>query len=122
MRWRLPPRFKAGEGDERPRVERAGGAVLLEGENGIVALHALDAGQATVREEEIVGTFETSPGSSGALVLRSTHEEPLPFPRRNGSIAASTRRSTTGRAGLPKPESRAVVRPRHGAARPSCGC
>jgi GH15 family glucan-1,4-alpha-glucosidase len=83
MRWRLTPRFKAGEGDERPRVERAGGAVLLEGENGIVALHAFDAGQATVRGDEIVGTFETAPGSSGALVLRSTHEEPLPFPRRD---------------------------------------
>jgi GH15 family glucan-1,4-alpha-glucosidase len=83
MRWRLTPRFKAGEGDERPNVERDDGAVLMEGADGIVALHVFDAGAATLEHEEVVGTFETSPGSSGALVVRSTHEEPLPFPRRD---------------------------------------
>jgi GH15 family glucan-1,4-alpha-glucosidase len=83
MRWRLTPRFQAGEGEDRPSVERKEGAVLLEGEEGIVALHLFDAGDATLRDVEIVGGFETSPGSSAALVLRSTHEEPLPFPRRD---------------------------------------
>jgi GH15 family glucan-1,4-alpha-glucosidase len=83
MRWRLTPRFKAGEGDERPNVEHDDGAVLMEGADGIVALHVFDAGAPTLEHEEIVGTFETSPGSSGALVVRSTHEEPLPFPRRD---------------------------------------
>jgi GH15 family glucan-1,4-alpha-glucosidase len=83
IRWRLTPRFKAGEGDERPSYEQRAGAVLAEGEEGIVALHLFDAGTATVREGEISGTFRTSPGSSGALVLRSTHEEPLPVPRRD---------------------------------------
>ena len=81
MRWRVTPRFKAGEGDERPSLEQRNGAVLVEGREGIVALHLFDAGTATLHDEEIVGTFETSPGSSGALVMRSTHEEPLPFPR-----------------------------------------
>ena len=83
MRWRVTLRFKAGEGDERPSVEQRDGAVLLEGREGIVALHLFDAGTAVLGDDEIAGTFETSPGSSGALVIRSTHEEPLPFPRRD---------------------------------------
>jgi GH15 family glucan-1,4-alpha-glucosidase len=83
MRWRLTPRFKAGEGDEQPTVERDDGAVLLEGKDGIVALHLFDVGDAVVGDEEIVGAFTTSPGSASALVIRSTHEEPLPFPRRD---------------------------------------
>ena len=83
MRWRVTPRFKAGEGDEQPSFEQRNGAVLVEGEEGIVALHLFDAGTPTVRDDEITGAFETSPGSSAALVIRSTHEEPLPFPRRD---------------------------------------
>jgi GH15 family glucan-1,4-alpha-glucosidase len=83
MRWRLTPRFKAGEGDEHTRVKRDDGTVLMEGEDGIVALHLFDAGAATVQDDEIAGTFDTSPGSSSALVVRSTHEEPVPFPRRD---------------------------------------
>jgi GH15 family glucan-1,4-alpha-glucosidase len=82
MRWRVTPRFKAGEGDERPSIEQKNGAVLVEGKDGLVALHLFDAGTATVGDHEIVGAFQTSPGSSSALVIRSTHEEPLPFPRR----------------------------------------
>jgi GH15 family glucan-1,4-alpha-glucosidase len=83
MRWRMTPRFRAGEGDEQPSFEQRDGAVLVEGEEGIVALHLFDAGTPAVRDGEIAGRFETSPGSSAALVLRSTHEEPLPFPRRD---------------------------------------
>jgi GH15 family glucan-1,4-alpha-glucosidase len=82
MRWRVTPRFKAGEGNERPSLEHADDAVLMEGEDGIVALHLFDAGTATIRDEEITGAFDVSEGSSAAFVIRSTHEEPLPFPRR----------------------------------------
>ena len=82
MSWRLTPRFKAGEGHEQPSYEERDGAVLVEREDGIVALHLFEAGAATLREGELFGAFQTSPRSSGALVLRSTHEEPLPFPRR----------------------------------------
>src|SRR5205823_8294528 len=57
MRWRLTPRFKAGEGDERPSAEHSNGAVLMEGEEGIVALHLFDAGTADVGDDEIIGTF-----------------------------------------------------------------
>ncbi|HZC28523.1 MAG TPA: trehalase-like domain-containing protein, partial [Gaiellaceae bacterium] len=39
MRWRMTPRFNAGEGDERPRLEQHGDAVLMHGREGIVALH-----------------------------------------------------------------------------------
>jgi GH15 family glucan-1,4-alpha-glucosidase len=83
MRWRLTPRFKAGEGDEEAQLEQRGDAVLMKGEDGIVALHLFDAGTANVSTDEISGAFDaqTSPGS--ALVVRSTHEEPLPFPRRD---------------------------------------
>src|SRR5204863_490643 len=79
MGWRVTPRFKAGEGDERPSFEQRDRAVLVEGEEGIVALHLFDAGTPTVSDGEIAGRLETSPGSSGARVVRSTHEEPLPF-------------------------------------------
>ena len=58
------------------------GAVLVEGEDGIVALHLFEAGTATLHGGEVFGTLQTSPGSSGALVVRSTHEELLPFSRR----------------------------------------
>jgi GH15 family glucan-1,4-alpha-glucosidase len=83
MRWRVTPRFKAGEGDEDARLEHHDGAVLMKGRDGIVALHLFDAGTADVRDGRIAGAFDVQAGSSSALVIRSTHEEPLPFPRRD---------------------------------------
>jgi GH15 family glucan-1,4-alpha-glucosidase len=82
MAWRLQARFQAGEGDDRARIEQHDGAVILKGPEGIVALHLFDAGEARIEDDGVVGAFETTAGSSGALVLRSTHAEPLPFPRR----------------------------------------
>jgi GH15 family glucan-1,4-alpha-glucosidase len=82
MAWRLAARFKAGEGDEQARIEQRDGAVLLNGEDGIVALHVFEAGEPRVDGPDITGSFETRGGSSGALVVRSTHSEPVPFPRR----------------------------------------
>jgi GH15 family glucan-1,4-alpha-glucosidase len=83
MAWRVTPRFKAGEGDEDAKLEPHGGAVLMKGEDGIVALHLFDAGSADIAAGVISGAFDARPGSGSALVLRSTHEEPLPFPRRD---------------------------------------
>jgi GH15 family glucan-1,4-alpha-glucosidase len=83
MSWRVTPRFKAGEGSEQATIERHDGAVLMKGKDGIVALHLFDAGAAAVAETEITGAFDAEEGSASALVIRSTHEEPLPFPRRD---------------------------------------
>jgi GH15 family glucan-1,4-alpha-glucosidase len=105
MRWRVTPRFKAGEGDEQARLEHHGAAVLMKARDGIVALHLFDAGAASISEEEISGSFDAKPGSGSALVIRSTHEEPLPFPRREWIEAridetAETWQSWLGDAGV----------------------
>lgn len=76
MRWRLDPR-------PEDRVEPLDDAVVLRSSGRNVTLNLYDAGRARVGERGAEGAFETSPGSDSLLVLRSTHDEPIPVPRRD---------------------------------------
>jgi GH15 family glucan-1,4-alpha-glucosidase len=81
IRWRIAPRFAAGEQEERPRIERVGEAVAVKGERLVVTVHSFGGGEPVCLEDEIGGTFESSPGSDALLVLRATHDEPIPRAR-----------------------------------------
>ena len=81
LRWRITPRFAAGEQEERPRFERVGGAVAVKGEKLVVTVHSFGGGEPICTEDEIGGSFESSPGSAALIVLRATQDEPIPAAR-----------------------------------------
>jgi GH15 family glucan-1,4-alpha-glucosidase len=83
MHWRITPRFGAGEDEEEVTIAPVREAIAVEGESQIVTVHAFDAGEVQYSRSEISGSFTTSKGSDSCLVLRSTHDEPIPVARRD---------------------------------------
>jgi GH15 family glucan-1,4-alpha-glucosidase len=83
MRWRITPRFGAGENEEELTIEPVRGALVAKAKRRLATLHAFDVGEPGHTDAEIFGAFETTEGSDGVLVLRSTHDEPIPFARRD---------------------------------------
>jgi len=83
MRWCVTPRFGAGEEEEDVAIIRVREAVVAKTPTRYLALHSFDAGEASYTTDHVDGTFETYEGSSSLLVLRSAHDEPIPFPRRD---------------------------------------
>lgn len=83
MRWRVRPRFGAGEDDEETTIEPVRGAIVAKSGSRIVTLHAFDGGTPVLMQDQIEGEFETKKGSEALLVLRSSHEEPIPLARRD---------------------------------------
>jgi GH15 family glucan-1,4-alpha-glucosidase len=84
MRWRITPRFGVGEASgDTSSIERLGEAVRVISRGLSLVVYPFEAGEAHHSESEIVGSFETERGSSGSLVLRATHDEPIPFARRD---------------------------------------
>jgi GH15 family glucan-1,4-alpha-glucosidase len=83
MDWRLTPRLGAGEQDEEFTIAPVRSAFAVKAESRVVTLHAFDAGEVRYTGDEISGSLTTSKGSDSALVLRSTHDEPIPVARRD---------------------------------------
>src|SRR5436189_960541 len=82
MRWRITPRFGAGERPKETTIERLGTAVLAASRPAILALYPFDAGKPHHTDDEITGSFELGTGQRASLVLRATHDEPIPVARR----------------------------------------
>jgi len=82
MRWRIAPRFGAGESAEELSIDRIGTAVRATSRGLSLVVYPFDAGDPHHTEDEIGGSFETDKGSKASLVLRATHDEPIPFARR----------------------------------------
>ncbi len=83
MKWRLTPRFGIGEDEETFTIARVRKAVAALGESLVITLHAFDAGEVEFDDSEIRGVFSTGEGSDSVLVMRSTHNEPIPVARRD---------------------------------------
>ena len=82
MRWRITPRFGAGEGPKKTTIERLGTAVLATSRPAMLAVYPFDAGEPYHTDDEITGSFELGTGERASLVLRATHDEPIPVARR----------------------------------------
>jgi GH15 family glucan-1,4-alpha-glucosidase len=82
MRWRITPRFGAGEKPKETTIERFGKAVLTTSKSAVLALHAFDAGEPHHTDDEITGSFELGARDRVSLVLRASHDEPIPVARR----------------------------------------
>jgi GH15 family glucan-1,4-alpha-glucosidase len=82
MRWRITPRFGVGEEAGETAIELLGEAVRATSRGLSLVVYPFDAGDPHHTESEIGASFETERGSSGLLVLRATHDEPIPFARR----------------------------------------
>src|SRR5437764_242375 len=83
MRWRITPRLGVGEEPAEMSIERLDGAVRATSRGLSLVLYPFDTGEPQHTESELTGSFETEKGSSGSLVLRATHDEPIPFARRD---------------------------------------
>jgi len=83
MRWRITPWFGVGEEAADTSIERLDGAVQATSRGLSLVVYPFDAGEPHHTESEITASFETRKGSSGSLVLRATHDEPIPFARRD---------------------------------------
>jgi GH15 family glucan-1,4-alpha-glucosidase len=83
MRWRITPRYGAGEAPEELSIDRLGAAVRATSRGLSLVVYPFEAGDPHHTDDEISGTFETENGSSASLVLRATHDEPIPFARRD---------------------------------------
>ena len=82
MRWRITPRFGAGEKPKQMTIERLGEAVLTVSTPAVLALHPFDAGDPHHTDDEITGGFALGAGERVSLVLRASHDEPIPVARR----------------------------------------
>ncbi len=83
MRWRLRPRFGAGELDEKQTIDHIGDAIRASAGGRSLVVHAFDAGEPEYSADEIFGYFDATAGAHGTLVVRSTHDEPIPVARRD---------------------------------------
>jgi len=83
MRWRITPRYGAGEAPAELSVDPLGAAVRATSRGLSLVVYPFDAGDPHHTDDEIGGSFETEKGSSASLVLRATHDEPIPFARRD---------------------------------------
>jgi GH15 family glucan-1,4-alpha-glucosidase len=83
IRWRITPRFGAGEDEEDVTIAAVRDAVVAKTPERYIAVHAYDAGETSYTTDHIGGAFETHQTSSSLIVMRSAHGEPIPFPRRN---------------------------------------
>ena len=83
MRWRVVPRFGAGESDEEQTIDRVGEAIRATAGERSLVLHAFDAGRPEHTPTEIFGSFDAAAGSHATLVVRATHDEPIPVARRD---------------------------------------
>ena len=83
IRWRATPRLGAGERDEEVAIVPLKQALAVKGQSRVVTLHAFDVGDVRHTSDEIFGEFTAREGSRSALVLRSTHDEPIPVARRD---------------------------------------
>jgi GH15 family glucan-1,4-alpha-glucosidase len=81
MRWRVAPRFGAGENDEEQTIDGVGAAIRATAGARSLVLHAFDAGEPRHTADEIFGYFEAAAGSHSTLVVRATHDEPIPVAR-----------------------------------------
>jgi hypothetical protein len=86
MGFRITPRFGAGEKPEETTIERLGAALLAASQPAILALHTFDAGEPHHSDDEITGSFELSKGERVSLVLRASHDEPIPVARREWAL------------------------------------
>src|SRR5438067_2362706 len=83
MRWRITPRFGAGEGPKKTTIERLGTAVLATSRPAMLAVYPFDAGEPHHTDDEITGALELGTGERASLVLQATHDEPIPVARRD---------------------------------------
>ncbi len=80
MRWTVRPRFGFGR---RPTALgwRMGIPVATAGADAL-AVRAFGAGSPRIVQDHMVGSFESTPGSSAVIALSGAHQEPLVFPSR----------------------------------------
>jgi GH15 family glucan-1,4-alpha-glucosidase len=83
MRWRVSPRFGAGEREEEFAIAPVRDAFVATAESRSLTLHAFDAGEVRFDADNLYGNFTATEGSDHVLVLRSTHHEPIPVARRD---------------------------------------
>ena len=83
MRWRVTPRFGAGEEAGEMVIDRLDSAVRATARGLSFLVYPFDAGEPRFSETEISGSFEAQEGSSSSIVLRATRDEPIPFARRD---------------------------------------
>jgi GH15 family glucan-1,4-alpha-glucosidase len=79
MRWRVDPRPGYGT---NVKVERRAGVPVVANGRDALAVIAWDAGETTVKDSSIEGSFVVDSGNIAHLVLAATHQEPLVFPAR----------------------------------------
>jgi GH15 family glucan-1,4-alpha-glucosidase len=83
MRWRVTPRFGAGEEAGEMAIDRLGSAIRATAHGLSFLVYPFDAGEPQHSENEITGAFEAEQGSSSSIVVRATRDEPIPFARRD---------------------------------------
>jgi GH15 family glucan-1,4-alpha-glucosidase len=80
LEWRVEPRFDWGR--EQPRILRRGPVPVAEDGNLELGVHTWDAGEPTLAEDSISGSFVAREGSTALLALVATHDQPIPVPER----------------------------------------
>ena len=83
MRWRVAPRYGAGEESGEMVIDRLGSAIRATSRGLSFLVYTFDAGEAQYTDTEISGSFEAEKGSSSSIVVRATRDEPIPFARRD---------------------------------------
>jgi GH15 family glucan-1,4-alpha-glucosidase len=81
MHWRLEPRFGYGEG--QTRLALRGRTPVATGGKEALALSAWGAGDPTLEETSITGSFIAAEGQVAVVVLSAAYQEPLVFPSRS---------------------------------------
>jgi GH15 family glucan-1,4-alpha-glucosidase len=84
LRWRVEPRPRYGTSVS---VERRAGVPVVTCGRDALAVLAWDAGEPTVEDGAIDGSFVVESGSTAQLVLAASHQEPIVFPARDEAEA-----------------------------------
>src|SRR5262249_24580233 len=83
MRRRITPRFGAGESEAELAVERVRDGAVATSDGRYLVVQSFDAGEVDYTTEHVGGSLETRAGSDALISIRSAHEEPIPFARRD---------------------------------------
>lgn len=80
LRWRVRPRFDWSR--RAPRIERRGGALIADGGEVRLGVHAWDAGEPVADDEAISASFTMRSGARALLALSCGQDQPIPIPKR----------------------------------------
>src|SRR5437763_8067674 len=80
LEWRIEPRFDWGR--TQPKIARRRQSIIATGADLALGIHTWNAGEHSIDDGAVYGSFVVRDGERALLSLCATHDQPIPMPER----------------------------------------